>query len=68
MARTRRSSTTASASSPSSTSAKSPLLFHRSNLGDKLQILAHRSPKHVNVVELLVDTILKRLDRESAAG
>lgn len=33
----------------------------RRNLGDKLQVLAGKSPEHLKVVEVLVDLILKRL-------
>lgn len=32
------------------------------NLGDKLQVLAGRSPLHLSVVEIFVDMILQRLD------
>lgn len=38
------------------------LLPHKPNLGDKLQRLAQVSPRHIFVVELLVDQILRRLD------
>lgn len=32
------------------------------NLGDKLQVLAGRSPQHLAMIELLVDRILQRLN------
>jgi hypothetical protein len=35
--------------------------FHKPSLGDKLQLLAAVSPKHLHALELLVDLILKRL-------
>ena len=37
------------------------------NLGDKLQVLASRSPESLIAVELLVDTILERLAYEEIA-
>lgn len=36
--------------------------FKRQGLGDKLQELAKRSPRHVVAIELLVDQILTKLD------
>lgn len=57
----RRRSPRRSAVSPPSTSGASVHYFRRPNLGDKLQRLAVLSPLHLQVVELLVDQILKRL-------
>ena len=54
-----------SASSPKNTTVKSPLLFHRPNLGDKLHHLALRSPRHLKAVEVYVDVILARLNSEA---
>lgn len=52
----------ASTNSPSNSNGKSLLYFRKQNLGDKLQQLMRISPRHVVVVEALVDQILRRLD------
>lgn len=39
--------------------------FSRRNLGDKLQRLYHISPKHVALVEVLVDAFMKELADET---
>ena len=36
--------------------------YTRRQLGDKLQVLAAKSPTHLRVVEVFVDLILKRLE------
>lgn len=52
-----------SAASPKTTSAKSLRLLHVPNLGDKMQRLTRESPQHLKAVELLVDLILRRIER-----
>ena len=53
-----------SVASPQNTNGKSLLYFRKRSLGDKLQIIAAQSPKHLRAVELFVDLILVRLNSE----
>jgi hypothetical protein len=58
MGRRRRSDSSSRSSKPASV-----VLFHKPNLGDKLQRLAMLSPLSLAVVEWLVDLMLTRIDQ-----
>ena len=51
----------------SPTSSTAPLLayFRKPTLGDKLHRLARTSPRHLRVVELLVDRMLTTINRKA---
>lgn len=53
-----------SACSPNDSSTKSLLLFRAPNLGDKLHRLALLSPTYISLIEVIVDTMLKRVDEQ----
>lgn len=53
-------------SAPSSSKPLDSCVSMPNNLGDKLQLLAGRSPEQLVAVELFVDLILERLNSEAA--
>lgn len=62
MPRRRPSDPQPSESSLNDSSTNSLLYFRSPNLGDKLHRLARLSPNYVHLIEVLVDTMLQRIE------